>query len=113
MNNITNTEIIDFAVGDENNIAIFNDTRDDKINNSSGGGFITPKIAQTKNNYQVKIITLDTFFKSKYSVILNLNPDHLERHHTFKNYVNAKFKIIKSQNKNDYALIEDKNKRTI
>ena len=65
LNNITNTEIIDFAVGDENNIAIFNDTRDDKINNSSGGGFITSKIAQTKNNYQVKIITLDTFFKNK------------------------------------------------
>ena len=37
------------------------------------------------------------FFKSNYSVILNLSPDHLERHKTFKNYVNAKFKIIKSQ----------------
>ncbi len=49
------------------------------------------------------------FFKSKYSIILNLNPDHLERHRTFNNYVNAKFKIIKSQNKKDYAFIENKN----
>ena len=45
------------------------------------------------------------FFKSKYSVILNINPDHLERHITFKNYADAKFKIIKSQHKRDYTLL--------
>ncbi len=50
------------------------------------------------------------YFKSKYSVILNLSPDHLERHGTFKNYVNAKFKIIKSQTKNDYTFIDYENK---
>ena len=50
------------------------------------------------------------YFKSKYSVILNLNPDHLERHGTFKNYVNAKFKIVKSQTKNDYTFIDSENK---
>ncbi len=50
------------------------------------------------------------YFKSKYSVILNLSPDHLERHGTFKNYVNAKFKIIKSQSKNDYTFIDSENK---
>ena len=30
------------------------------------------------------------YFKSKYSVILNLSPDHLERHSTFKNYAEGK-----------------------
>ena len=50
------------------------------------------------------------YFKSKYSVILNLNPDHLERHGTFKNYVNAKFKIVKSQTRNDYTFIDSENK---
>ncbi len=49
------------------------------------------------------------YFRSKYSIILNLNPDHLERHRTFKNYAEAKFKIIKSQNKNDYAFIDNEN----
>ena len=49
------------------------------------------------------------YFRSKYSIILNLNPDHLERHGTFKNYAEAKFKIVKSQTKNDYAFIENKN----
>ncbi len=50
------------------------------------------------------------YFKSKYSMILNLNPDHLERHGTFKNYAEAKFKIVKSQNKNDYAFLDNENK---
>ncbi len=50
------------------------------------------------------------FFKSKYSVILNLNPDHLERHKNFKNYAKAKFKVIRSQNKKDYAFIDSKSK---
>ena len=49
------------------------------------------------------------FFKSEYAIILNLSPDHLERHGNFKNYIKAKFKIIKSQSKNNYAFIEKKN----
>ncbi len=50
------------------------------------------------------------YFRSKYSVILNLNPDHLERHGTFKNYAEAKFKIVKSQGKNNYAFLDKENK---
>ena len=49
------------------------------------------------------------YFRSKYSIILNLSPDHLERHKTFKNYAEAKLKIVKSQKKNEYAFIENKN----
>ena len=49
------------------------------------------------------------FFKSEYSLILNLSPDHLERHGNFKNYIKAKFKLIQNQSKNDYAFIENKN----
>ncbi len=49
------------------------------------------------------------FFKSEYSIILNLSPDHLERHGSFKNYIKAKFKLIQNQSRNDYAFIEKKN----
>ena len=49
------------------------------------------------------------FFKSDYSLILNLSPDHLERHGSFKKYIKAKFKLIKNQSKNNYAFIENKN----
>ena len=50
------------------------------------------------------------YFRSKYSAILNLSPDHLERHGTFKNYAEAKFKIVKSQDKNDYTFLDKENK---
>ena len=38
-------------------------------------------------------------FKSKYAVILNLSPDHIERHKTLKKYIKAKFRLLKSQSK--------------
>jgi UDP-N-acetylmuramoylalanine--D-glutamate ligase len=44
-------------------------------------------------------------FHSKYAAILNISADHLERHKTFKNYVSAKFKLIKNQKKNSIAFI--------
>lgn len=50
------------------------------------------------------------YFKTKFALILNISPDHLERHKTIKNYVRAKFKIIKRQSKGDYALIDGNNK---
>jgi len=49
------------------------------------------------------------YFRSNYSIILNLNPDHLERHGSFKNYATAKFKIVKSQSNKDFTFIENEN----
>jgi UDP-N-acetylmuramoylalanine--D-glutamate ligase len=49
------------------------------------------------------------YFKSNVAVILNISPDHLERHKTFKNYVRAKFKLIKNQSRKDYAILDTSN----
>ena len=49
------------------------------------------------------------YFRSKYSIILNLSPDHLERHGSFKNYAKAKFKIVKSQSNRDFTFIDKEN----
>ena len=49
------------------------------------------------------------YYKSEYSLILNLAPDHLERHGNFKNYIKSKFKLIQNQSINNYAFIENKN----
>ncbi len=46
------------------------------------------------------------FFRSKYSVILNLSPDHIERHKTIRNYVKAKFKLLKNQTKKHFAFVK-------
>ena len=48
-------------------------------------------------------------FKAKLAVILNISPDHLERHKTLKNYINAKFRIIKNQSKKDCAILNTNN----
>ncbi len=45
-------------------------------------------------------------FKSKYAVILNLSPDHIERHKTLNKYVKAKFKLFKSQLKGHLAFVK-------
>ncbi len=50
------------------------------------------------------------YYRSNYSVILNLSPDHLERHGSFKDYAEAKFKIVKSQSNNDFTFIDTENK---
>lgn len=44
-------------------------------------------------------------FKPKISVILNLAPDHLIRHKTFENYIEAKNRIFENQGKNDYCIL--------
>ncbi len=46
-------------------------------------------------------------FKTKYAAILNLSPDHLERHLTFRNYAKAKLKLFKNQTKGNFAFIKD------
>ena len=49
-------------------------------------------------------------FKSKYAVIINISPDHIERHKTLNNYIKAKLKLIKSQSKGDLAFVKKKDK---
>lgn len=39
------------------------------------------------------------------SVLLNITPNHLDRHKTMENYINAKKNIIKYQGKNDWAIL--------
>ncbi len=45
-------------------------------------------------------------FRSKYAVILNLSPDHLERHKTLNKYVKAKFRLLNNQFKGSLAFIK-------
>ena len=58
------------------------------------------------SSYQLEYSKL---FKSNISLILNISPDHLERHKTINRYVSAKFKLVKNQSKKDFALLNIKN----
>lgn len=46
-------------------------------------------------------------FKPKVSAILNITPDHLNRHKSLENYVAAKERIFENQDENDYCVLND------
>ena len=45
-------------------------------------------------------------FKSKFAAILNLSPDHIERHKSLNNYIKSKFKLLKNQLKGNLAFVK-------
>ena len=54
------------------------------------------------SSYQLQYSKL---FRSKHAAILNISPDHLERHKNMKNYTEVKSKIFYAQKKTDYSYI--------
>lgn len=48
--------------------------------------------------------TIETF-RPNVSMVLNITPDHLDRHHTMRNYINAKFNIARNQKKGDICIL--------
>ena len=59
------------------------------------------------SSYQLQYSKL---FRSKHAAILNISPDHLERHRNMKNYIKIKSRIFFGQNISDYSYINSTNK---
>lgn len=59
------------------------------------------------SSFQLETITS---FKPDVSAILNITPDHLNRHHTMENYIAAKVNVTRNQDENDVCVLnyEDK-----
>lgn len=45
------------------------------------------------------------FFKPKVSAILNITPDHLNRHKTMENYIEAKCRVFINQDETDFTIL--------
>ena len=82
-------------------------------------GNIGYPVLSTKNIKKESIFVIEAssyqldysqIFSSKYAAILNISPDHLERHKTLRNYIKAKFKLIKNQKRNSLAFINKHDK---
>ena len=82
------------------------------------GNYGNPILKALGEKKPQQVIELSSFqldyinnFKSKISIISNIDKDHISHHKTFKQYLEAKMKIIKNQTKEDYLLInyDDKN----
>lgn len=54
------------------------------------------------SSFQLETISL---FRPKVAVILNITPDHLDRHRTFTAYVDAKARIFENQTAEDFAVL--------
>jgi len=79
-----------------------------------GGNIGTPAISfvdQAGPNtwiiLEVSSFQLETIveFRPRVAVILNITPDHLDRHKTFDNYVNAKARIFENQGADDFLVL--------
>ena len=91
--------------------------RDQKLDVRLVGNIGNPVLSEKKvTNKTVFVIEASSYqleysklFKSNISLILNISPDHLERHKTINRYVSAKFKLVKNQSKKDFAILNTKN----
>ncbi len=84
-----------------------------KLVGNIGKPVLSQKLTNSKTIFVIEAssyqIEYSKYFKTNYSAILNIAPDHLERHGTLAKYIRAKFQLIKNQNKNGFAFIDKKN----
>jgi UDP-N-acetylmuramoylalanine--D-glutamate ligase len=79
-----------------------------------GGNIGTPAITfvdqakpETWIVLEVSSFQLETIvdFRPRIAIVLNITPDHLDRHKTFANYVNAKARILENQQADDFTVL--------
>lgn len=79
-----------------------------------GGNIGTPAISLAERAEPETVIVLEVSsfqletiqtFRPKVAVVLNVTPDHLDRHRTFEAYVDAKARIFENQRGDDFAVL--------
>src|SRR5215469_6429671 len=79
-----------------------------------GGNIGTPVISLVEKSspehllvLEISSFQLETIqqFRPWIAAILNITPDHLDRHHTFQAYIDAKARIFENQQAGDFALL--------
>ena len=79
-----------------------------------GGNIGTPAISlvATARPDSVVVLEVSSFqletiqtFRARVAVVLNVTPDHLDRHRTFETYVHAKARIFENQQADDFAVL--------
>jgi len=79
-----------------------------------GGNIGTPAISLVEQAMPDTVVVLEVSsfqletiqtFRPKVAVVLNITPDHLDRHRTFEAYTNAKARIFENQQAQDFAVL--------
>ena len=89
---------------------LLNQKFDVKLVGNIGNPILSVKKVKKKTIFVIEAssyqLEYSKIFRSKYVAILNLSPDHIERHKTINKYVKAKFKLLKSQSKDNLAFVK-------
>jgi UDP-N-acetylmuramoylalanine--D-glutamate ligase len=79
-----------------------------------GGNIGTPAISLAERARRETVIVLEVSsfqletiqtFRPKVAIVLNVTPDHLDRHRTFEIYTDAKARIFENQQGSDFAVL--------
>lgn len=88
--------------------------KNDGRNIAVAGNIGIPLIREIEENHQKDYLVVEVssfqlenilHFKPKIGIILNITEDHINRHKTFENYVEAKARILENQDEGDYAVL--------
>ena len=84
--------------------------RDSRLIGNIGNPALSEKNITQKTIFVIEAssyqLDYSKIFSSKYAMILNLSSDHIERHKSLKNYINAKFKLLGSQTSKCFAYVK-------
>ena len=90
--------------------ALTDQKRDSRLIGNIGNPVLAEKNITKKTIFVIEAssyqLDYSRIFRSKYAVILNVTSDHIERHKSLNNYVDAKFKLLKYQNRGSFAYIK-------
>ena len=89
---------------------LLNQKFDVKLVGNIGNPILSVKDVKKKTIFVVEAssyqLEYSKIFRSKYAVILNISPDHIERHKSLNKYIKAKFRLLKNQFKGHVAFIK-------
>ena len=90
---------------------LLNQKFDVKLVGNIGNPILSSKSIKKKTIFVIEAssyqLEYSQIFRSKYAAILNISPDHIERHKTLNRYIKAKFKLLKNQRKGNFAFVKD------
>ena len=81
------------------------------------GNIGTPVLSENNQKNKIFILEVSSYqlqysklFRSNHAAIINISPDHLDRHKNMKNYIYTKSRIFTGQNKSNFSYINSTDK---
>jgi len=97
--------------------ALIDQKRDSRLIGNIGNPALSEKKISKKTFFVIEVssyqLDYSKIFTTKYAVILNISVDHIERHKSLTNYVNAKFKLLDFQTSQSFAYVKKNDNQII